>query len=588
MMQLRQHQEAIVTRAQQLATREIEDWRTTLLATPGAGKSLCVAKMAEALQLPVIWVAPRLSLQVQGKEVLDGCGIPVGVSHHKPTKHGFVTNYMALAIDGGINRHVLAASKMRGPALVIADEFHHLDGAHIMSNPEDLTDDERAFYEENYVTGWGASFDAFIRRLQDKDRLGHLFLMSGTPYRQDRTRCADVIPYEPSGRDHNGVELQEVVASVPEYKRADAIADGAVIPMRVTYVDANVTVLDTVDESEVKYSGLLSQCLDTTFVARALRSFLSCRSAWQSTLLHATKDWAGTYGDHKPQMLVVARSIKDASGFLQYLHSISGDFHEQIGRPLRVGIAVSSDHLAKESLPEPACITNPTLDNIDPAVVKAYYQSAKQAGIYKNLTTALRRTKCPSSEEALSLFRHREMDILVTVGKAYEGLDAQGCTHLVHLGLIRSIPWLTQCFARAWRRDYHPAAPPFEEQRARIFIPQDARAMAAAMRIRDGDSSDLQRIKPTKDKEGFVLSQAEADRLREMLGDSGGGAGAANVVTTGHGEASSDGCVWDEQIPDEFQHITIEISEEDPWLQEHDRSASKSLEALTTSKNSLE
>ncbi len=161
------------------------------------------------------------------------------------------------------------------------------------------------------------------------------------------------------------------------------------------------------------------------------------------------------------------------------------------------------------------------------------------------------------------MFRHREMDILVTVGKAYEGLDAQGCTHLVHLGLIRSIPWLTQCFARAWRRDYHPAAPPFEEQRARVFIPQDARAMAAAIRIREGDHSDLQRLKPTKDKEGFVLSQAEADRLREMLG-SAQATGGASVIATGHGIASGDGCIWDEQTPDEFEHITIEITEEDP------------------------
>lgn len=563
MIKLRQHQKDILARARQLADREIEDWRTTLLATPGAGKSLCVAKMAEALQLPVIWVAPRLSLQVQGKEVLDGCGIPVGLSHHKPTKHGFVTNYMALAIAGGVKRHKLAAMDLNGPVLVIADEFHHLDGEHIMSNPEDMTETEREFYEQNYVNGWGASFDAFIQRLRERDRLGHLFLMSGTPYRQDRTRCAKSIPYQPTGIYEGGIELQQVAASVPEYKRADAIADGAVIPMRVTYIDANVTVLDTVDESNVLYSGLLSQCLQTDRVARALRSFLSCRSAWQSTLKHAVKDWANTYGAHKPQVLVVARSIGDAANYLQFLHSIAGDFRKQVGRDLAVGIAVSSDHLAREALPEPDCVRNPTHDNLDPGLVKAFYASCRQAGIYTNLQKALRRTSCPSSEEALTLFRHREMDVLVTVGKAYEGLDAQGCTHLVHLGLIRSLPWLTQCFARAWRRDYHPAAPPFEEQRARIFIPQDARAMAAALRIREGDYSDLQRLKPTKDKEGFVLSQAEADRLREMLGGAQSNGGGATVIATGHGIASGDGCVWDEQTPDTFEHITIEITEED-------------------------
>jgi superfamily II DNA or RNA helicase len=65
-----------------------------------------------------------------------------------------------------------------------------------------------------------------------------------------------------------------------------------------------------------------------------------------------------------------------------------------------------------------------------------------------------------------------ELDALVTVAMAYEGLDAPSITHLVCLTHIRSRPWIEQMVGRAWR--YDAAGGPWESQTARIFAPDDA------------------------------------------------------------------------------------------------------------------
>ena len=62
-------------------------------------------------------------------------------------------------------------------------------------------------------------------------------------------------------------------------------------------------------------------------------------------------------------------------------------------------------------------------------------------------------------------------DCLVTVGMAYEGLDAPKTTHLIILTPIRSRPWIEQVIARATRYDRHGGR--WEDQEARIYVPDD-------------------------------------------------------------------------------------------------------------------
>lgn len=61
--------------------------------------------------------------------------------------------------------------------------------------------------------------------------------------------------------------------------------------------------------------------------------------------------------------------------------------------------------------------------------------------------------------------------VLVTVGMAYEGLDAPHATHLALFTAIRSSPWLTQASARVTR--FNPDFGPWESQRAHITAPDD-------------------------------------------------------------------------------------------------------------------
>ena len=68
-------------------------------------------------------------------------------------------------------------------------------------------------------------------------------------------------------------------------------------------------------------------------------------------------------------------------------------------------------------------------------------------------------------------FRHGDLDCLVTVGMAYEGLDVPQITHLIILTPIRSRPWIEQVIARATRYNRHGGR--WEEQTATIYVPDD-------------------------------------------------------------------------------------------------------------------
>jgi len=75
--------------------------------------------------------------------------------------------------------------------------------------------------------------------------------------------------------------------------------------------------------------------------------------------------------------------------------------------------------------------------------------------------------------EAINNFRYQKhARVLVTVGMAYEGLDAPSITHLALLTHIRSLPWLDQVFARTTRFNRNSSAT-YDDQVATIFAPND-------------------------------------------------------------------------------------------------------------------
>lgn len=80
----------------------------------------------------------------------------------------------------------------------------------------------------------------------------------------------------------------------------------------------------------------------------------------------------------------------------------------------------------------------------------------------------------PSADESIRRFREGSSPtVLVTVAKAYEGLDVPCITHLACLTHIRSKPWIEQMLARGWRHDTHPDAGPWASQIFHAFVPDD-------------------------------------------------------------------------------------------------------------------
>lgn len=570
-VQPRQHQLWIESYGAQLSKEVGGHGVTTLLAVPGAGKSFCVVKMAEKLGLPVVWVAPRLALQVQAVEtMLDDAGMKLSFSSKLEKGHvdGFATNYHAISVKGGVVEHVKAINKISQahggkPVFLVVDEFHHLSGAHLVSDPEAITDEEAEVYDAYYHEGWGGAFDLLYKQLVRAGLVGHVLLMSGTPYRQDRVRSISLLEYQPM----EDPEYQKLIPSVAmhngslvelQYTRQMAKEDKAVLPLHMEYVDGDVDV-----ESESgSYQGLLSECQDPSLFAKTLGAYLESKPCTQKLLNEALHHYVQHQAVARTQMLVVAGSIASATNYLRYI----SQWLSSKSLPYGVGVAVSKGHLCKNPrdkpewvakweetgdasyVPDEVGITGNKKGEMLLAEYGQYMHEIKTNKVLENLDEAIKEGSLPESETALGLFRHRKLDILVTVGKAYEGLDAPGCSHLAFLGRIRSVPWLTQCFARAWRMDYGSGLP-YEEQKAYIFAPADAKMFIASEKVAGEDVKLLQRIKALPSKEGLILDKEELERLKELTGPKSA-VKDGRAFTYGDSAGSMFGYVWEENEAD--------------------------------------
>jgi len=105
---------------------------------------------------------------------------------------------------------------------------------------------------------------------------------------------------------------------------------------------------------------------------------------------------------------------------------------------------------------------------------KEYFDLLDRRGVGVGLAIEQNGKEAQSDIEA---FREGDLRALVTVQMAYEGLDVPEITHLACLTRIRSVPWIEQMFARAWR-----AAP--GKKVAYAFVPSDALMMEVVDRIR--------------------------------------------------------------------------------------------------------
>jgi hypothetical protein len=100
------------------------------------------------------------------------------------------------------------------------------------------------------------------------------------------------------------------------------------------------------------------------------------------------------------------------------------------------------------------------------------YTALLQGSLGSSQAVALAISDERDAVEWIARFRLRPQPaVLVTVGMAYEGMDAPEVSHVACLTQIRSVPWLEQMVARATRFDPHGGD--YERQRAVIYHPDD-------------------------------------------------------------------------------------------------------------------
>jgi superfamily II DNA or RNA helicase len=234
--------------------------------------------------------------------------------------------------------------------------------------------------------------------------------MSGTLERNKSEKIA-FLPYATDGGELV-ISLRDTQTTrIINYSRADALAERAIIPLRFTYLDGKA---EWVSPQGIKRS-VSSLAIADELIGEALITALKTQYAYD-LLTQTMNDWLVVKKQNpRAKLLIVAATQVLAK---QYAEFISKKFHKL------AGVA--------------------TMDEGSGAL------------------RAIRSFKRTGADR---------LDILATVGMAYEGLDVRPVTHVACLTRIRSKPWLEQMFARATR--YDPDAGTWEAQEAHIFAPDD-------------------------------------------------------------------------------------------------------------------
>lgn len=381
---LRRHQlEALA-----LAKRQAEGnapSQTLIEATPGAGKSALPSLFLHTLrerfpELKMMWIVPRKSLQAQGVDSTNDTG-PFSMKTVLGTDlniceggnvsgvgkgcDGYTVTYQS--INRGVQYHLEALDE--APYAIFLDECHHIkENVNLDSRGEDA----------------GAEI---IAKLLEHPNCKFAYFMTGTAERHDQHRLA-FIPYCSDG--------EEIDTTHPEwnfirYTRADAIAEGAKLPLTFEVLDAS---------GECAIEG----CTHTFATLRGEHPSLPAnkrlRTAIESDFAYELIDRgmqileAQRRGNPNAQMIVIAGRQHSAKNYLDFI----------------------SDNYAAHPL----------------------LATSNEASAQNNIIR----------------FRQGRSPILVTVGMAHEGLDAPSVGVLVVLTRVRSKPWLEQAFDRATRIDH--------------------------------------------------------------------------------------------------------------------------------------
>lgn len=421
-----------------------------MLVTPGGGKSL-IPVIAASQLMPnqssggsfygtiadkICWIVPRLNLQRQGEENFLDPFFRKQLNHtHKviannnepnPSKgtSGYVATYQAIASNPDLH----AQEFRRTRYILVLDEFHHVEE--------------------------GGAWHRALQPLVDNAVL--VILVTGTHERGDGKPVA-FMPYKqiPGGLTPDLSNTNET--RVIEYKRSQALREGAIVPLHFEWGDGEA---EWIDEKGQK-CGVESLAEAGDYTAIALRTALTTGYARQ-LLTRCVDNWKQyKITNSRAKLLVLAPSIATAKQYLNWL--------EELG--------INNARIATSNQPKEA-----------------------QAAINK-----FKKDYQPGDIKAV--------DVLVTVAMAYEGLDVPAITHLACLTHIRSMPWLEQSWARAARVDRKAGN---LKDTGLIFIPDDQLARQCVNKIITEQEAIIKEREEKKRDSGNGRKSSNDDKVNEV------------------------------------------------------------------------
>lgn len=387
---LRKHQAEMQDHAKNLVAGLSTKKKILVYCTPGGGKSALPAILLKYLgeMLPeernyrLCWAVPRDALRKQGewsfielKPIIGhNCEIRAAGNDFNPARStmGYVVNYQALSKNPDLHRDNFDLAKKRNhPYILFLDECHHVPAPN-----EDVEDpEEKAYY----------------RAVAPLVELCDILVMAtGTLERHDKKKIA-FLPYTGTAGGE-WVDLKSKDWHVIRYTRKDALEEGAVVPLHMTYGDG-AAIWTSATGEELSVESIAE--MERRYQSPALRTALETEYAYaliDKCLQHWHSYKQNVYS--KAKLLIIAPSVRVARSYYKYIRS-SG---------LLCEIAVSDD--------------------------------GDDAKIAIDRFKGKARPYC---------------DILVSVAIAYEGLDVKEITHVALLTKYRSKPWIEQAISRANR-----------------------------------------------------------------------------------------------------------------------------------------
>lgn len=232
-------------------------------------------------------------------------------------------------------------------------------------------------------------------------------LMTGTLQRGDDKKIA-FIDYLPNGFGHIPVLESNGTQKVISYTRSDALAERAILPIHFVFCDGK-TAWENQAGDQVNADSFYNVLPKER--GHALYAALSTEFAEQ--LLSLALNHFLEYRKTSPtsRLLVVTANIGEARRHFKLLAKMG------------YNVAIATSHESKEA------------------------------------------------QEKIAAFKAGEVNILITIAMAYEGLDVPEVSHIACLTHIRSKPWIEQMFARAVRINRPAGA--WSDQLAYVFVPDD-------------------------------------------------------------------------------------------------------------------